>query len=1095
MRFAHFFITRPVFAAVLSIVTVLVGALALFQLPIAQYPEIAPPTVVVTARYPGANAKVVSQSIATPLEQQINGVEGMQYMTAQCTSDGTMALTVTFALGTNLDIAQVQVQNRVALAEPQLPEEVRRQGVTVKKSSPDLTMVITFFSPDKSRTPLYISNFVTLQVKDEILRLPGVGDLRIFGARDYAMRVWLDPQRMTTLGVTAGDVVNAIREQNIQVAAGVVGAQPLPPEAVDFQYTVTAQGQLANVEEFSQIVVKRGDNSSVIRVQDVARVELGAADYSVAATFNEQPAVGIGVLQLPGSNALETADAIYAKLKELKSIFPQGVDYATPFDTTIFVRESIHDVIITLMEAIGLVVIVVVVFLQSWRAALVPLIAIPVSLIGTFAFLYLLKFSLNNLSLFGLVLAIGIVVDDAIVVVENVQRWIDEGLSPREATEHAMTEVTPAVIAIAFGLTAVFVPVAFTSGITGQFYRQFALTISISTLLSAFNSLTLSPALAALLLRPKGSRPDFFTRIVNFLLGWFFRLFNKVLELGTAGYAKVVYGAARVAPLILLVYLGLGFAGYLGFKAVPTGFIPSQDLGYVLANVQLPDGASFERTERTVAQLAAIARKTHGVRNVIAISGFSFLTGSNQSNNATMFLILDTFEERRGKADVSAVSMIGHLNRAFAPVQDGSILVFGPPPVRGIGSAGGFKLQVQDRTGTSDPKALEAVVNDYLGAARARKDLVSLFSSFRASVPQVRVDIDRLRAKQQGVELGNVFQALNVFLGSLYVNDFTYLERTFRVIVQAEAPFRASAASIGQFHTRNGAGQMVPLGSLVSLKEITAPDRISRFNLYPAADIQGAGALGVSSGQAIKIMENLAAQKLPPGYATEWTELAYQEKLAGNTAFLVFPLCVMLVWLVHSAEYESFALSTAIILIVPMCLVAGIAGVYFSGQDNNIFTQIGFVVLAGLSAKNAVLIVEFAKQQEEQGKTPFDAAIEAARLRLRPILMTSIAFILGVVPLVIARGAGEEMRHALGTVVFWGMIGVTFFGIFMTPVFYVVIRWLSMKLGGGPLRHDTHAPLSGGTGGRGGGTGVSATPVRSTVTPMAGKVVVTPPPA
>jgi hydrophobe/amphiphile efflux-1 (HAE1) family protein len=1059
MKFAHFFIDRPVFAAVISIVTILVGAIAMFNLPVSQYPEIAPPTVVVNARYPGANAQVVSDSIATPIEQQVNGVERMLYMSSQCNNDGSLQLTVTFALGTNLDIAQVQVQNRVALALPQLPEEVRRQGVTVRKSSPDITLVIQLFSPNDAFDRLYLSNFATLNVRDEIARVAGVGDIRVFGARDYAMRLWLDPQKLTARNITAGDVVAAVREQNVQVAAGVVGAEPLPAGAADFQYTVNAQGQLQTKEEFANIVVKRGEGGRVTRVGDVGTVHLDAADYNTATLFNNQQAVGIAVFQLPGSNAIDTADAIYAKMAELKQRFPPGIDYAIPFDTTLFVRSSIRDVIKTLLEAVALVVIVVLVFLQSWRASIVPLLAIPVSLIGTFAFMKVFGFSLNNLSLFGIVLAIGIVVDDAIVVVENVERWIEHGMTPRDATYRAMTEVTPAVIAIAFGLSAVFIPVAFISGITGQFYRQFALTISISTLLSAFNSLTLSPALAALLLRPKQGKQDWFQRGMNFLFGWFFRLFNRGLEIGTSGYVGVTRRAVRLAIIPLLIYLGLGFLGYLGFRAVPTGFIPTQDQGYLFVNLQMPDAASFERSYAATERLMRMARENPGVKDATAIVGFSFLTGGSQSNAATMFVTLEPFEKRAGHPEQSAMALLGRLTEQYAQVQEGLALIFPPPPVRGIGTAGGFKMLVQDRTGSNDFLALEAVSQRLMAAARERPEFATLFGSFRASVPQLKVEVDRMRVKQQGIDLGNVFETLQVFLGSQYINDFTYLGRVFRVIAQADATFRATAEDIGQFQTRNEAGQMVPLGSVLTVRDITAPDRIQRYNLYPAADLQGAGRPGVSSGQAISIMEDLARQQLPQGYTFEWTELSFQEKEANKSVYgisltaLIFGLCVLFVWLTHSAEYESFALSTAIILIVPMCLVAGIGGVWLMGQENNIFTQIGFVVLVGLSAKNAVLIVEFAKQQEEQGKGYVEAAVEAARLRLRPILMTSFAFILGVLPMIRATGAGAEMRHALGTVVFWGMIGVTLFGIFLTPVFYVVIRWAGTKMGVRPPHH------------------------------------------
>ncbi|HEX3357042.1 MAG TPA: multidrug efflux RND transporter permease subunit [Tepidisphaeraceae bacterium] len=1051
MRFAHFFIERPVFAGVLSIVTIIVGAIAIFILPIAQYPEIAPPTVTVSASYPGANAKTVAETVATPIEEQINGVEGMIYMSSQSTNDGNMKLTVTFKLGTNLDIAQVQVQNRVAIAQPVLPSDVQRAGIVVKKASPDITLAVAIYSPDKSRDPLYLSNYATLQVKDELARLPGVGDITIFGARDYSMRLWLNPEQLASRKLTAGDVIRAVQEQNVQVAAGIVGGQPLPPGTVPFQYTVNAQGRLIEPKEFGEIIVKTGANGSVTRVKDIARVELGAADYSTSTHFNGLPGVGIPIFQLPGSNAIATANAIYKKMDELKKSFPSGVDYAIPYDTTIFVRDSIKDVVKTLFEAIGLVALVVLVFLQSWRASLVPLLAIPVSLIGTFAVMAIFGFSLNNLSLFGMVLAIGIVVDDAIVVVENVDRWIEHGLAPREAAYKAMEEVTPAVIAIAFGLTAVFVPVAFISGITGQFYRQFALTISFSTLLSAFNSLTLSPALAALILKPQTTKKDWLTQTINFLFGWFFRLFNRGLQHTTNGYVRLLRHVVRLSLVVLVVYAGLIVLTYFGFKTVPLGFIPQQDQGYLITALQLPDAASIDRTDAVIDRLAEIARKTPGVHDTFAITGFNLLTGTNQTNAATMFTPLNPFDERVGKPEESANALTGHLMGAFSQVQEGFALVLSPPPVRGIGSAGGFKMQVEDRLGLSTPHELEAAAAALIADARKDPRITALFSTFRSNVPQLYANVDRVKAKKENVAVTDIFQTLQVYLGSFYINDFNYLGRTYKVVAEADAPFRAHAADVAQLKTRNAAGAMVPLGTMMELKDITDAERINRYNLYPSAEINGAGANGVSSGQAIEIMANLAAKDLPAGYTYEWTELAYQEDTAGNTALYIFPLCVLFVFLTHSAEYESFALSTAIILIVPMCLLCGIAGVYFSKLDNNIFTQIGFVVLAGMSVKNAVLIVEFAKQQQEHDPKlrAGAAAVEAAHLRLRPILMTSFAFIFGVLPLLIATGAGAEMRQALGTVVFYGMIGVTFFGLFLTPVFYTIIRKL---LGDKPIR-------------------------------------------
>ncbi len=1043
MNIAHFFIDRPVFAAVLSIVIVIVGGLAILALPIAQYPEIVPPTVIVTASYPGASARVVADTVATPIEQQVNGVENMLYMSSQCTNDGVMTLTVTFKLGTDLDIAQVQVQNRVAIAEPQIPEDVRRLGVVVRKSSPDLSLVVSLFSPDSSRDPLYVSNYATLQIRDELARLPGVGDITVFGARDYSMRLWLDPEKLASRNMTAGDVVSAVQEQNIQVAAGVVGGPPLPQGATKFQYKVNALGRLTDPDQFADIVVKTGEDGRITRVRDVARVELGAADYGTVFSFNGRPAVGIGVFQLPGSNSIETANTIYARMAELKANFPPGLDYTIGYDTTVFVRHSIKDVVKTLFEAVGLVVIVVLVFLQSWRASLIPLLAIPVSLIGTFGVMAAFGFSINNLSLFGIVLAVGIVVDDAIVVVENIERWIEHGLPPREAAHKAMSEVTAAVIAIAFGLSAVFIPVAFISGITGQFYRQFALTISFSTLISALNSLTLSPALAALLLRPRRGKQDWFARALHALLGWFFGLFNRGLTAASSAYAATLRRVVRFSAIALVVYAGFLGLTYFGFTNVPTGFIPAQDAGYLIVNLQMPDAATIDRTEPVMTRLAEVASKVPGIGHTVAISGFSVLNRVNQTNAGTMFLPLTDFEERSRHPEQSASAIAARLMREYSQIQEGFALVLEPPPVRGLGNAGGFKLQIQDRTGRATAQELQAATDRLVAEARAHPQLAAAFSTYRANVPQLYADVDRAKVKKQDVQVTSVFQALQVFLGSLYINDFNFLGRTYRVTAQADAPFRATAAEVAQLKTRNRAGAMVPLGAVLHLEDITGPDRVSRYNLYQTAEINGSGRPGVSSGQAMAIMEDLASRTLPQGYSYEWTELAYQEKLAGNTAIFIFPLCVLFVWLVHSAEYESFALSTAIILIVPMCLLSGIAGVWLRGMDNNIFTQIGFVVLAGLSAKNAVLIVEFAKQQQEHGLTAAEAAVEAARLRLRPILMTSFAFILGVVPLIVASGAGAEMRQALGTVVFYGMLGVTFFGLFFTPVFFTVIRKLT----------------------------------------------------
>ncbi len=1051
MRFAFFFIERPVFAAVLSIVTVIVGGLALLVLPIAQFPDIAPPTVTVTASYPGANAKTVAETVATPIEEQVNGVEGMLYMSSQSTNDGNMILTVTFKLGTNLDIAQVQVQNRVAIAQPLLPPDVQREGVVVKKASPNVTLGIAVYSPDGSRDPLYVSNYVTLQVKDELARLPGVGDLTIFGARDYSMRLWLNPEHLAARNLTVGDVITAVQEQNVQVAAGIVGGPPLPAGKARFQYTVNALGRLTEPKDFAEIIVKTGADGSVTRVKDVANVELGAADYSTSTHYNGLPAVGIGVFQLPGTNSIATANAIYKKLEELKQSFPSGIAYAIPYDTTTFVRDSIQDVTKTLFESVGLVALVVLIFLQSWRASLVPLLAIPVSLIGTFAVMWAFGFSLNNLSLFGLVLAIGIVVDDAIVVVENVDRWIEQGLSPRDATYRALEEVTPAVLAIAVGLTAVFVPVAFISGITGQFYRQFALTISFSTLLSAFNSLTLSPALAALILKPHAARKDWLSRLIHLVLGWSFRIFNRGLNGLNATYVVLLRQVVRLSLLALAVYAGLLALTYLEFKQVPLGFIPQQDQGYLVVALVLPDASAIDRTDAVLSRLSDIAMKVPGIEGTFAITGLNLLSGTNQTNAATMFLPLEHFSKRNGKPAESAEALSGYLMGEFGRIQEGFSLVLMPPPVQGIGQAGGFKMQVEDRSGRATPQQLQAATDALIAAAGKDPQIAALFTSFRAGVPQLYANVDRVKAKKENVAVTDVFQALQVYLGSFYINEFNYLGRTYKVIAQADARFRALESDVAQLKTRNASGAMVPLGTVMELKRIADADRINRYDLYPSAEINGAGAPGVSSRQAIEIMGNVARRVLPAGFTYEWTELAYQEETAGNTALYIFPLCVLFVFLTHSAEYESFALSLAIILIVPMCLLCGMAGVYFSGLDNNIFTQIGFVVLAGMSVKNAVLIVEFAKQQQEHDPNmgAADAAITAARLRLRPILMTSCAFIFGVLPLLFATGAGAEMRHALGTVVFYGMIGVTIFGLFLTPVFYTVIR----KLGGDkPMR-------------------------------------------
>jgi multidrug efflux pump len=1044
MKFSHFFIDRPIFAGVISIVITLVGVIALMGLPVAQLPDIAPPTVQISANYPGANAQVVTDTVATPIEQQVNGVENMLYMSSQSTSDGNMTLTVTFKLGTNLDTAQVLVQNRVALAEPVLPEEVRRSGVSVKKQSPDITMVVHLVSPDESLDQLFTSNYALLQVRDELARLDGVGDINVFGAREYAMRVWLDPNKVAARNLTARDVVTAIQEQNVQVAAGIVGAPPVPAGQAAFQYTVSTQGRLADERAFGEIVIKTGADGQVTRVRDVARTELAARDYTVGSFLSQKPATALVIFQRPGSNAIATSDAVRAKMEELKRRFPQGLDYQIIYDPTVSVRESIHEVQKTLFEAVLLVVIVVLVFLQTWRATIIPLVAIPVSLIGTFAAMAAFGFSLNNLSLFGLVLAIGIVVDDAIVVVENVEHHLSDGLSPRDAARKAMDEVSGPVVAVALVLGAVFVPTAFMTGLTGEFFRQFAVTISISTAISAFNSLTLSPALAALLLRPHGAKKDLFTRLLDGVLGWFFRLFNKGFAWGSAVYGSTVRRLCRLAALVLIVYLGLLALTGLGFKIVPGGFIPQQDRGYGIVFCQLPDAASIERSTEVLAKAARISLETPGIRATVQFPGFNLL-GGNQTNTATMFLSFDDFEKRHGPG-LSGDEILGKIReRVTAEIPEAFVGVFPPPPVSGIGNAGGYKLQIQDR-GNAGLEELQNMAFAMMMKANTNPGLLGNITTFRANVPQLWLEVDRVKAKSMNVPLSNIFDTLQTYLGSTYVNDFNLFGRTYRVMAQADSQYRLSADDIRMLKTRNNAGGMVPLGSVATVRETSGADKIVRYNMYPSAEISGAAAPGFSSGQALNSMEGIAKEILPTSFTTEWTELSLQQKLAGNSAIYIFPLCVLFVFLVLAAQYESWALPLAIILIVPMCLLSAIGGVWLRDMDNNILTQIGFVVLVGLACKNAILIVEFAQQiQHRDGKDRLTAAVEACRLRLRPILMTSFAFILGVLPLVISKGAGAEMRQALGTAVFYGMLGVTFFGLFLTPVFYVVIMWFKEK--------------------------------------------------
>jgi multidrug efflux pump len=1037
MKFSHFFIERPIFAMVISIVIVIAGMLAYFSLPTAQYPEIAPPTVQVTASYPGADPKVVADTVATPIEEQVNGVENMLYMSSQSTADGSLTLTVTFKLGTDLDIAQVLVQNRVAIATPQLPQEVRNLGVTVQKQSPDLMMVVHLLSPDNTYDQAYISNYAFLQIRDPLSRLEGVGNVNVFGARQYSMRIWLDPNKMYARSLTTDDIVSAIQAQNIQVAAGRLGAEPAPP-GTELQLTINTQGRLITPEQFGQIIVKRGDNGEIVYLADVGRTELGAQDYNVSSHLDGKPAQALAIFQLPGSNAVKTAHEVRSLMKDLSRSFPKGLEYTIVYDPTQFIEQSVEAVIHTLFEAVLLVLIVVLVFLQTWRATIIPLLAVPVSLIGTFAVMAVFGFSLNNLSLFGLVLAIGIVVDDAIVVVEAVEHNIEQGMQAKEATRTAMDQVGGAVVAIAVVLSAVFIPTAFISGITGQFYRQFALTIAVSTLISAFNSLTLSPALAGLLLKPHDAKKDFLARALDLVLGWFFRLFNKSFDAAVNGYTWAVRRLLRLAAIALLVYAGLLLLTFFGFKTVPAGFIPTQDQGYLIGFAQLPDGASLQRSEEVRRQMSEIARTIPGIIHTVEFAGYSGLDGTNRNNTVTAFLTLAPFEERIKNPRLNGFAIMAAVRQKFAQIQDARALVFPPPPVRGIGNAGGFKLQIQDRRGAGLP-ALQAATDQLIAKASSGHGLVGLFTSFRSQVPQLYLNIDRKKVETLDVPVNSVFDTLQTYLGSTYVNDFNFVNRTDQVNVQGDSQFRIQPQSIGQLYTRNNKNEMVPLGTLMDIQEVTGPDKVMHYNIYPSAEINGNTLPGVSSGQAIEVMRALADETLPSQFGYEWTELSLQQILAGNSSIYIFPLCALFVFLVLAAQYESWSLPLAIILIVPMCLFAAITGVYIRGSDNNIFTQIGFVVLIGLACKNAILIVEFAKQQMDKGQNRREAAVEASRLRLRPILMTSFAFTLGVFPLVNAAGAGSEMRQALGTAVFSGMLGVTLFGIFLTPVFFSVI--------------------------------------------------------
>jgi hydrophobe/amphiphile efflux-1 (HAE1) family protein len=1037
MRFSQTFISRPIFATVLALVFVIIGGVAYFALPVAQYPEIAPPTVVVSANYPGANAETVAATVAAVIEQEVNGVENMLYMTSQSTADGAMSLTVTFALGTDLDKAQVLVQNRVGLAAPRLPEEVRRLGVTVRKNSPDLLMVIHMISTSERYDQLYLSNYALLQVQDTLARIGGVGGIRIFGGRDYSMRVWLDPNRLAAVGMTSQEAVAAISAQNVQVAGGTLAEPPVQTDQA-FQIKLQLLGRLTRPEEFGEIVIRTGADGRVVRLKDVARVELGALSYLTNGYLDGQRAVVIAVTQLPGSNALTTARGVQDAMAEMAKGFPQGIEHKIIYNPTDFIAKSIDELITTIFEAVLLVVVVVLVFLQSWRATIIPVLAIPVSLIGTFAAMAALGYSINNLTLFGLVLAVGIVVDDAIVVVENVERKMHEGMSAMDASRATMREVGGALVSIALVLCAVFVPTAFLGGISGQFYQQFAVTIAVATVISAFNSLTLSPALCAILFdRTPAPRGRFSPMRILDGLAW---AFNAGFDAVARGYGHLVRGLSRVAVLVLMVYAGLIGLTYHYFTGMPTGFIPAQDQGFFIVAFQLPPGASLARTDEVVKRVEKEILSIPGFAHTASFSGFSGATFTNASNAGAIFAVLDDYAERTNNGQ-SADKLLAALRAKIGAIQDALIFAIPPPPVRGVGTAGGFSLYVQDRGGRGLP-ALAQSTFELMMAANQTPGLSSVFTSFFINTPQLYVDVDRVRAQMLNVPMENVFETLRINLGSAYVNDFNLFGRTFRVTAQADQQYRMREEDIARLKVRSAGGAMVPMGSLVTFRTTAGPDRVPRFNLYPAAELNGTTLPGVSSGEGMRKMEELAARVLPEGLGIAWTGLSYQERLVGNTAVWIFALSVLFVYLALAAQYESWSLPFAIILIVPMCLLSAIGGLKLHGMDVNILTQIGFVVLIGLAAKNAILIVEFARQLEDQGRTRVEAAVEASRLRLRPILMTSFAFTLGVLPLYLATGAGAEMRQALGTAVFYGMLGVTFFGVIFTPVFYVVIRGL-----------------------------------------------------
>ena len=1039
MRLSRFFIDRPIFATVISIFTMIVGSIAYFTLPIAQFPEIVPPTVQISATYPGASAETVADTVAAVIEQEVNGVEGMIYMSSQATGDGGLAINVTFDLGTDIDRATVLVQNRVSAAMPRLPEEVQRGGVTVRKSSPDLLLVVHMISPGAKYDQVYISNYALLNVSDELARIEGVGGVTLFGSREYSMRVWLEPDKIAARGMTAEEVLAALRQSNIQVAGGAVGQPPLDKTGA-FQTSLRLKGRLREAGEFKDIVLKTGADGRVVRLGDVGRVELGALSYSTYGYLSRDPATVVVVTQQPGSNAIRTTAAIKDTMKRLSERFPPGLEYRIEYNPTEFIEVSIRELYKTIFEAVLLVVAVILLFLQTWRAAIIPLVAIPVSLIGTFAVMAAFGFSINMLTLFGLVLAVGIVVDDAIVVVENAERKLAEGLSPVEAARVTMDEVGTALIAIAIVLSAVFIPTAFAGGITGQFYRQFAVTIATATILSAFNSLTLSPALAAILLQPHGhANPSLLMRPLTA----FFNGFNRTFIALENGYAALARSLIRLSPLVLLAYAGLIAAAVMIITSSPTGFIPKMDRGILIVSLQLPDGASLSRTDDVVRRATDIILKTPGIKATSGYAGRSGATFTNATNQGAIFCVLDDAEARH-KLGQDADTLANKLRTSLSNITDASAFVFIPPPVRGMGGQTGFSMRLQNRANLAS-NDFANTASEFIQAANQVPGLTNVFTTFATATPQLFIDVDRVKAQMLSVPLSAINEALRVFMGSAYVNDFNMFGRTFRVTAQADAEFRLDPANVGRIMVKSTKGDMVPLANVVTMRNIAGPDRVPRYNLYPTIEVQGATKPGVSSGEALRLMAELASARLPQGITYEWTDLSYQEAKAGRAGYMIFALSVLFVFLALAAQYESWTLPLAIMLIVPMCLLSALFGVRLHGQDINILTQIGFIVLIGLAAKNAVLIVEFARQLEDQGRSRADAAVEAARLRLRPILMTSLAFTFGVVPLYMSTGAGAELRVALGTAVFWGMIGVTVFGLVFTPVFYTVIRALSRK--------------------------------------------------